>query len=168
MNKYRCQQCGQEHDEWPALAFLSPVYYHSLAEEDKAERAELGSDHCVIRWEDQTDRFIRVVLVIEVNDHCDNLEYGLWVSVSEASFSDYMDNYDPEADSKTYFGWLSSQLPDYEDMTRVPVTIQTQPDQQRPLIYPHRDHEHALVKDFYEGISLPEAERRVAEMMAGR
>ncbi|MBP7556770.1 MAG: DUF2199 domain-containing protein [Chitinophagaceae bacterium] len=83
---YLCSKCGREHAGWPALAYLAPVLYDNLSEEEKQEIGELDSDFCMIRHEDQTDRFIRCTLTQKVTDHCENLEYGLWVYKRSAFF----------------------------------------------------------------------------------
>lgn len=87
--KYTCSCCGKEHEEWPALGYTSPTNYEVLSEEEKEIIAELSSDFCTIRRPDQIDNFIRVTLTFKVIDHCQDLEYGLWVSLSDKSFQDY-------------------------------------------------------------------------------
>ena len=77
--KYTCSCCGQEHYEWPALTFKSPDNYDSLSQTDKETIAEIDSDFCIVNHPDQTDKYIRGTLKQKVNDHCEDLEYGLWV-----------------------------------------------------------------------------------------
>lgn len=89
--KYTCSCCGQEHDEWPALTFSSPTSYNELTDKEKKELGQLSNDFCVITYPDQTDRFIRCTLTQKVTDHCENLDYGIWVSLSEQSYQDYFD-----------------------------------------------------------------------------
>lgn len=78
-----CECCGKEHNEWPALTFISPDNYNCLSEEQKEKIAEIDSDTCTINYSDQVYRFIRCVLFQKVNDNCQDLDYGLWVSLSE-------------------------------------------------------------------------------------
>ena len=87
--KFTCACCGEEHESWPALAFNSPDNYSNLSEEDKRNIAELTNDTCTITYSDQVDRFIRCTLTQKVNDHCEDLEYGLWVSLCEKSYQNY-------------------------------------------------------------------------------
>jgi hypothetical protein len=84
--KYTCSNCGKEHEEWPALTYISSTNYDTLSEEDKQNIAELTSNFCIITHPDQTDRFIRCTLTQKLIDHCEDLEYGLWVSLSEKEF----------------------------------------------------------------------------------
>jgi hypothetical protein len=161
--KYICSCCGKEHESWPAIAFDAPIFYYDLNEEDKANIATLDSDFCVINHPEQTDRFIRCTLTIKLNNHCENLEYGVWVSLSEKSFTDYTENYNNENHATKYFGWLSNMLPDYEDTTKIPTTIFTRIGKQRPEVVPHSNFDHQLTIDYYNGITKKEAEKRIKE-----
>src|SRR4051812_22162386 len=104
--KYKCSNCGQEHVEWPALTFSSPAQYNELTDEEKKTIAFLDNDFCVIKYSDQTDHFIRCTLTLKVIDHCENLEYGVWVSLKEESYNDYLTNFKNEEHITQYFGWL--------------------------------------------------------------
>ncbi len=162
--KYICSCCGKEHEGWPSLTYDSPSNYHYLSEDDKQKTGELDSDFCIIRYPDQTDRFIRCTLTQKVNDHCCDLDYGLWVSLSEKSFLDYSENFDNENHETTYFGWLSSDLPGYDFSESIPTNVVTRTGSQRPEIIPHESFDHPFVRDYYEGITKAEAERRIRSM----
>ena len=163
--KYTCNNCGREHEEWPALTFHTPDGYHCLSDEDKTTIAEISNDFCVVTHPDQTDRYIRCTLTLKVNDHCEDLDYGVWVSLSEKSFNDYKLNYDNENHEVSYFGWLANDIWGYEFDDSIPTTVFTRTGDKRPEIVPHQDVDHPLVKDYYNGISKEEAERRVQEMI---
>lgn len=163
-----CSECGEVHKNWPALAFNSPANYHELTETEKREIAEIDSDICIIRHEDQTDRFIRVTLTQPVVDSDEDLDYGLWVSLSEKSFNDYLENFDNENHETGYFGWLCSRIPEYENTMSIPTDVIAQKGNQRPKIFPHGDHDHDFVRDFYEGITAHEAQKRVDRMNKNR
>jgi hypothetical protein len=164
--KYTCSSCGKEHDEWPALSYISPTNYDVLSEEDKTKIGELDTDFCIIKYNDQVDRFIRCTLTQKVIDHCEDLEYGLWVSLSEKSFDNYLENFENESHETTYFGWLSNDLPEYDFSSgSVPTTVITRTGDQRPEIVPHQDYDHPFVDDYFKGITKQEAERRINEML---
>ncbi|MEX0288496.1 MAG: DUF2199 domain-containing protein [Flavobacteriaceae bacterium] len=163
--KYRCSECGEIHKNWPALTYNSPTPYFALTESEKETIGELTSDFCIIEYEGQTDRFIRVVLRLKVNDYHDTLEYGLWVSLSEKSFKDYYENFESNNHEVSYFGWLSNYLPDYDNSQSVPMTVFTKEGNDRPEIAPHEDFDHQLVTDYYHGISKKEAEKRIHDML---
>ena len=162
---YTCSICGKIHEEWPALAFDSPTNYNILSEEDKQKIAELTSDFCTIRHSEQVDRFIRCTLTQKVIDHCENLEYGLWVSLSEKSFQDYSDNYHNPDHQAKYFGWLCNNILGYNFDESIPTTVFTRSNDERPEIIPHKDFDHPFVHDYYNGISKAEAEERIKEML---
>ncbi|MCB9182364.1 MAG: DUF2199 domain-containing protein [Flavobacteriales bacterium] len=164
--KYTCEACGQEHEDWPALTWDSPLQYNILPDEVKKARADLDSDFCVIRHDAQVDRFIRVSLVQPVHGRCDGLHYGLWVSLSEEKFLAYADKYgNREADAARYFGWLCNEIPGYDSTLSIPMNVTTRIGNLRPVVEPHQDFDHPFVRDYYRGISLAEAERRVQELL---
>ena len=75
--KYICDCCGKEHESWPAITYNAPNSYSNLSAQEKEEIAVIDEDFCVIKYADgHIDRFIRVVLIQKVNDHCEDLEYG--------------------------------------------------------------------------------------------
>lgn len=111
---YTCTSCGEKHEDMPALCFATPDPYNQLSEEERiAYQAECDSDFCIIRYPDQTDRFIRAVLLIPIIGHEETLEYGVWVSVSEKSFNDYQSDFHNNPENVVYFGRICNWLPPY-------------------------------------------------------
>ncbi|MEO8532898.1 MAG: DUF2199 domain-containing protein [Flavobacterium sp.] len=163
--KFTCECCGEQHEGWPALTYISPNNYSWLSDEEKEAIAVIDEDFCVIKYPDEVGRFIRCVLIQKVNDHCEDLEYGLWVSLSEKSFEDYLANFDNEDHETQYFGWLSNEINEYEFSASIPTTVVTQKGNNRPVIFPHENFDHPFVKDFYEGITKTEAENRIQNMI---
>jgi len=163
--EYICSVCGESHREWPALTFYSPASYNELTMDEKNSIGKLDSDFCTIKYEDQIDKFIRVVLKQKVNDSDQNLDYGLWVSLSEKSYSNYTANFSNKNHEEKYFGWLNSRIPEYENTINIPTTVQTKRGNERPEIIPHEDFDHEFVRDYYNGIKREEAEKRIHEMM---
>ena len=161
----KCSVCGERHKVWPALTFNSPSSYHELNENEKQSIAKIDSDFCEIKYEDQTDKFIRVVLKQKIKDSKLELDYGLWVSLSDKSWNDYKLNFNNENHETQYFGWLNSRIPEYDNTLNIPTTVITKKGNDRPEIIPHEDHEHEFVEDFYTGISKEEAEKRIHKMM---
>jgi hypothetical protein len=163
--QYTCESCGKVHDRCPALTYLSPSNYHYLSDSQKEAFGKISDDFCTIEYPQKTDKFIRVVLNQKVIDHCDNLEYGLWVSLSDKSFDDYFNNFKNDNHITQYFGWLSSDLPDYDFKESIPTTVITKPGNQRPEIVPHQDFDHPFIRDYYNGITKDEAEKRINDML---
>ncbi len=166
-SEYKCEICGEIHNDYPALTFPAPDAYHWLSEEDKKKyNAHLESDFCIIEYPGQTYRFIRVVLKQKIIDSELKLEYGLWVSLSETSYNDYLLNYKNENHLNQYFGWLNNIIPGYEFKESIPTTVETKLGNERPEIFPHSDFEHPFVKDYYNGITKKEAEKRIHNMLS--
>jgi hypothetical protein len=163
--KYTCENCGQEHESWPALTFNAPLYYDTLSDEEKETIATIDSNFCTIKGTDQTDRFIKVTLVQSITDHCEDLAYDAWVSLSETSFNSYAETYKSEAQDEGYFGFLSNRIPGYPDTLNIHMDVYPQAGNQRPIIEPHEDFDHPFVRDYYKGISKAEAELRIKAMM---
>ena len=165
--KYKCDNCGKEHQDFPALVFSTPTPYLGLTEKEKQTIAKLSSDFCVIEYDDQIDWFVRVVLKQKINDSCQFLEYGVWVSLSEESFEDYKNNFNNLDYEMTYFGWLCNHIPEYNDTMNLGTTVITQTENQRPIIELQKDNdwENEFVKDYFEGITEDEAARRIRNMM---
>jgi hypothetical protein len=163
--KFKCSCCEEIHEEWPALTFISPDNYNYLSKEDKKNIGSIDSDFCTIYHSDHIGRFIRCTLTQKVNDHCEDLNYGLWVSLSEKSYADYEKNYKKDIEEKGYFGWLCNAIIDYDFSESIPMNVYTRNNGQRPEIIPHKDFDHPFVKDYYNGISKKEAERRISQML---
>jgi len=166
--KFICSCCGKELEEWPSLAYNAPANYYGLSEDEKRNLASLDDDFCTIRHSGLTDRFIRATLTQKVLDCCQNLDYGVWVSLSEKSFEDYIGNFTGDDHEAIYFGWLSNNLPDYEFKGSIPTSVFTRKCGQRPEIVPHEGHDHPFVRDYYNGITKEEAERRINNILESK
>jgi len=162
---FKCPECKQVHSQWPALTFSSPANYNNLSDKEKSEIGKLDTDFCEIHYKNQIDRFIRVTLTQEINNTCETLEYGLWVSLSEKSYSDYKENFNNPNHETGYFGWLCSNISEYGETSSIPCDVMTKSGNNRPEIFPHQDFDHPFVRDYYDGISKSEAENRISEML---
>lgn len=159
--KFKCSTCGEIHNELPALTFKTPFHYETLNNKDKAELTEISNDFCIIRHSDQTDRFIRTTLTLQINNACENLDYGIWVSLSEKNFDEYKSNFKKNLEEKIYFGMICNEIPGYEESTiGLHVNVNTRNGGIRPEITLHRN-EHQLVFEWENGIPIQEAEKRV-------
>ena len=165
-HKSKCSVCGVIHEDWPALTFNSPVAYFGLTVKEQNEISTLNSDFCTIEYNDQTNRFIRVVLEQKILKSNKVLNYGLWVSLSKESYEDYILNFDNNEHETQYFGWLNSKIPEYQDTLDIPTTVFTKKGTQRPEIVPYDDFEHEFVNDYYNGISKGEADKRIHKMLS--
>lgn len=163
----KCTICGEVHHTYPALTFTYPNSYYWLTEEQKnTYKIHVDSDFCTIEYPDRTDRFVRVVLKQKIAKTSHYLEYGLWVSLSEASYEDYAANFNNENHETVYFGWLSNALPDYQFEKSIAMDVKTKSGNERPEVYPQLDFSHPFVVDFYNGITKEEAEKRIHSILS--
>ncbi len=160
--EYVCEKCGQTHTDLPAIAFITPFNYDILSDEDKTNLATINSDFCIIEHPEQTDYFIRTTLKQKIIGSCEFLEYGIWVSLSENSYNDYSDNFDNNIHETTYFGFLCSKIPEYENTMSIKTNVNTQKGNSRPFVIPHEAQmDNKFVFDYYNGITEEEAVNRV-------
>ncbi len=164
--RYTCSICGNEHDEWPAIAWGAPASYSELTEDEKRMYGVITDDYCVITYPDQTDRFIRAVLYQQVIDNCQTLDYGVWVSLSEKSFEDYKNRYNTiDNRDARYFGYLNTVPSPYEFYNGIKTDVVVSNRTNRPEVIPHQIDQMDIpfICDYYNGISTQEVLRRLAE-----
>ena len=70
----------------PAFDAEAPLFYYLIPEHERAARCELSSDVCVV---DGKYFFVRGCIEIPVHGADEPFVWGVWVSLSEASFSQY-------------------------------------------------------------------------------
>lgn len=157
--RFRCSCCGDWHDGLPDLAFGAPYYYDQLSAEDKASRASKSDDLCSI---DDSDFFIRAVLLIPVIGANASFGWGVWVSLSRQSFQRYVELYDaPDPSSEDpYFGWFCNRLPWYPETLSLKTSVHLQPYPSRPqILLEPTDHPLSIHQRF--GIDLPTLQKIV-------
>lgn len=87
------------------------------------------------------------------------------MSLSQKSYSDYLDNYDNEDHETTYFGFLSNNLTGYDDTISLRCNVVLR-GKIRPEVIPHDDQmDNQFVRDYYDGIDNEEAEQRLRKVM---
>jgi len=164
-NSFVCPCCGLEQHEFPALTYSSPVYYDMLSDIEKNEIAEISSDFCIIRYPDVTNYFIRCVLFQDIVDSDVQLNYGIWVSLSEKSFMDYTENYNNKNREGGYFGWIANNLAVYDQTSVIPADVYLGNNGNRPEVVPHQSFECPFVHDYYSGITMQEAHMRIKKVL---
>lgn len=93
---------------------MAPVQWRPELEDDEA--SELAEDQCIIEGE---HFFVRALIRLPVLDADQDFEWGVWVSLSEENFGRMTELWSTEGREaeRPYFGWLSSELPAYEEAT---------------------------------------------------
>jgi hypothetical protein len=160
--RWTCSRCGAEHEGVPLdWAYDRPTYWDGPRNDDDW----LAEDLCT--WTDDAGErsyFIRGVLYIPIEDTGETLGYGVWSSLSEASFERVYKLWDDPArvDEDPYFGWLSNSLPGYPETLNLPLDVVVQEIDARPSLVLH-EGDHPLIEEQRRGISM-ERVHEIAEL----
>ena len=165
---WTCSRCGDVHQGAPfSWAWDAPIYWTWIPEEERAARGECHEDLCWLT-DDGGDlaHFVRGTIEIPIVDAEDPEEdtfvFGVWASLSQASFERLLEVGDEGArDGESFFGWLSNRVHGYPDTLNLPTDVELREPGIRPLIVPHRG-EHPLARDQDEGITLARAHELAA------
>lgn len=149
---FRCEACGGWHDALPFSYHASaPAYWRPELERDEA--SELAEDQCIIEGE---HFFVRGLIRLPVLDADQDFEWGVWVSLSEQNFArmDELWGTQGREAEPPYFGWLSSDLPAYEEPTlSLGTEVHTRPVGLRPLVE-LEPTDHPLAVEQRDGITV--------------
>lgn len=153
---FKCSCCGELHEGSPSFSFNEPSPY---AEQDAhtKEQGTLTEDICTYIDEDGEHFFIRVVLEVPINGVEEPFTWGVWVSLSKESFSDYVENYTTPEVGKAYFGWFCNYLPHYDNTYALASDVVLRGNSLRPCLDLHEKC-HELVHDFNNGITIQKAQ----------
>ena len=150
--RYRCATCGQMH-EGPVLAFgpAAPALYVQIPENERETRCELSSDVCMI---DAKHFFVLGSIELPILGSDKPFVWSVWVSLSEKSMRRMYELWEqPGRESEPpYFGWLSSNLPNYPSTLNLKTHVRTRPVGIRPLIE-LEPTDHPLAREQREGIA---------------
>jgi hypothetical protein len=161
--QFKCSTCGKTHEGSPSFSFEAPYCYLTLTDEDKSKLAKLNEDFCTI---ENKDYFIRTVLEIPILGQTEPFTWGVWSSLSEKNFHEYVNLFKKNDITGSYFSWLSNQLPFYPDTLAIETTAHLQPNGLRPKLTVHSSN-HPLSQDFQNGISWEKAVK-IAEITMHR
>jgi hypothetical protein len=158
--RFHCSSCGETHEGMPTFSADAPLNYYAIPESERSKRCQLSSDDCVI---DEQEYYVRGCIEIPVHGTDEPFVWGVWVSLSEASFKAWADAYSLKTRSHigSFFGWLSAAIQPYPDTISLKTRVHLRDNGIRPLIE-LEPTDHPLAIEQREGIS-PE---RVAEIYA--
>lgn len=160
---WTCHCCGQRFDTLPlSFACAGPDHWFQLPEAERDARGRLGSDVCIIG---ETDIFVRGCIEIPIIGHNDSFVWGVWVSVSEASFERIQELWDASEveNEPTKFGWLCNSLPLYPETLGLKTAVHLRKGFQRPFIE-LEPTDHPLAVEQRNGISLARVEQIAAAL----
>ncbi|KVM99672.1 DUF2199 domain-containing protein [Burkholderia stagnalis] len=142
---------GKTHHGIPSFAAHAPFSYYQIPDEERAHRCSLGSDDCVI---DETLFFVRGNIEIPVHGFAEPFMWGVWLSVSEASFQEWVRTFHVAKRSHVgpFFGWLNTQLSVYPDTINLKTMVHLRNDGIRPYVSVEPT-DHPLALEQRHGIS---------------
>jgi hypothetical protein len=133
MFRFKCMGCGEWHEGMPDYSAEAPLYCYSVPMAERAARCILDTDTCVV---DQKFFFVRGCLEIRVQGEREPFVWGVWVSLSENSFDQFVECFEAAKRSHTgpFFGWLSAELPLYPSTENLKVRVHLRDNGMRPCI----------------------------------
>jgi len=158
--EFTCSSCGQVHRGMPAFDAEAPLSYYEISQEERGSRCQLGADNCVI---DGQSYFVRGCIEIPVHGESEPFSWGVWVSLSESSYKQWVAHFNSEKRSHIgpFFGWLNAWLKPYPTTMNLKTRVHLRDSDIRPLIE-LQPTEHPLAVEQHAGISV----QRVAELYA--
>ncbi|MGR9073985.1 MAG: DUF2199 domain-containing protein [Gammaproteobacteria bacterium] len=152
---FKCACCGRIHEGSPSFGFAAPDPY--LEQPQKTQReGHLGTDLCHYDDADGRHYFIRAVLEVPIHGVAEPFLWGVWVSLSEASYRRYVETYDDPDPGDRFFGWLCNYLPYYPNTYALKTQVRPGAKGERPNLE-LQDNGHPLETDFVNGISADKA-----------
>jgi hypothetical protein len=150
--EFKCVSCGKVHRGMPSLDADAPLSYYAVPEEERAARCSLGTDECVI---DEEFFFIRGCLEITVEGENERFSWGVWVSLSETSFKQWLACFDMEKRSHLgpFFGWLNTRLKPYPETVNLKTRVHLRDGGIRPYIE-LEPTDHPLAVEQRKGITV--------------
>jgi len=165
MFRFKCSACNAWHEGMPSFGTLAPHYYHGVPEAERAARCVLNDDLCIV---DDEYFFVRARLNIAVEGTEEPFSWGVWVSLSEKNFDEYVEHFEVRDRSRLgpYFGWLSTGLALYPDTVNLRTQAYLRNDGHRPLVV-LEPTDHPLAIEQRDGISQTRLADIYAAMMHG-
>lgn len=160
MFRFKCSACDMWHEGMPSFGNDKPLYYYCIPEEERSTRCQLTQETCIV---DDTYFFVQGCIEIPVSNTPEPFIWGVWVSLSATSFSEFVRLLDvPEREQfGPYFGWLSAGFRIYSDTENLKTMVHLRNNGRRPYIE-LEPTDHPLAIEQRNGISV----ERVAEIYA--
>ena len=157
---FTCSSCGQVHNGMPAFGTDAPLSYYAVPATERDRRCQLEADACVV---DGDHYFVRGCIEIPVSGESEPFSWGVWVSLSSASYAQWKETYSKpiRSDVGPFFGWLDAWLKPYPDTMNLKTRVHLRDNGIRPYIE-LEPTDHPLAVEQRSGISS----QRVADLYA--
>jgi hypothetical protein len=142
----------------PTFGSEAPLSYYAVPAAERVKRCQLGTDDCIV---DGEHYFVRGCIEIPVSGESEPFSWGVWVSLSEASYAVWKENFTKSDRSHIgpFFGWLDAWLKPYQDTMNLKTRVHLRDNGIRPFIE-LEPTDHPLAIEQRMGISP----QRVAEL----
>jgi hypothetical protein len=163
---FRCGYCGDWHEGLPKYwDFEAPVYW-DYADKSFKDGSELKDDFCVIKGE---YFFIKGNIEIPILDDKSTFALSVWSSLRKDIFQRAIDlwNEPKRVEDPPYFGWLSSEVPGYQNTINLKTHVHTRAVGVKPFIE-LEETDHPLALEQKAGISLARVAEIAAVMLHGQ
>jgi len=142
------------------MAISGPQNWFALSEAERQTRGKLSSDLCVI---DNKEFYVRGCLEIPVIGSDQPFVWGVWVSVSKASWDRILELWQAEdvSDEPPRFAWLSNWIAGYPEPKEVKCSLHIRPGGLRAAIELHPS-DYPLAVEQCQGITM----ERVIEIVS--
>ena len=160
---YRCSRCGETHQGVPmSYGAGAPALWYMIPPEERAGRAELSSDQCII---DERYYFLLGGIYLPVKDSDKQFMWLAWVSLGADNFVRAAELWDsPGRESEPpYEGFLASELPGYPSTLNLKCELYTRPPGERPFVL-LEESDHPLAVEQRDGITTARVQE-IAELM---
>jgi hypothetical protein len=162
---WTCRCCGRQFSILPLdFASEAPDHWFQIPESERDARAKLDSDVCMI---DGNDIFVRGCLEIPIIGQEDCFIWGVWVSVSKASFERILElwNVPVIENEPPKFGWLCNNLSPYPATLSLKTQLHLRGGGKRPSIE-LEPTDHPLAIEQRQGISIKRVEEIAAALLS--
>lgn len=160
-----CHTCKEFHSGLPiSYAADFPDSYACLKETERATRAEISSDQCIINneW-----FFIRGLIEIPIIGFEDFFLWGVWASVKKETFDQISDHWETPGRENLigpYKGRINNSLSEYPETLNLKCTIHIRPAGERP-VFCIDEPDHPLAKEQREGMTLDRIQEIASHLM---
>jgi hypothetical protein len=156
--EFSCSSCGEVHRGMPAFGAQAPLTYYLVPPEERPARVRFGADDCII---DDEHYFVLGCVEVAVHGESDPFTWGVWVSLSEASYRQWRESYSEPKRSHIgpFFGWLNTGLKPYPDTVNLKAQVHIRDNGVRPYVE-LEPTDHPLAVEQRDGISV----QRVADL----
>jgi hypothetical protein len=162
---FQCVRCGERHELPFAYGDEAPFYWYGIPEDERSRRGVLGEEQCVL---DEEYFFVRARILVPVHDVSTDLEWGVWVSLSEENFKRMSELWETQGreTEPPYFGWISTELPGYPSTINLKSRVHTRPVGVRPIVK-LEPTDHPLSVEQRTGITLDRVKEIAATVLHG-